>query len=258
MDIDVARLINKIRKAYRREWLTTVGSRLSILLVMMILLTGSGWVGPHNNATLIWSRLMVPIVHDFESVAAAIPAALTDKGLDLQAGPVEVPLRIEIPSLGVNASVAGVGITSTNVMDAPMGKADNPVWQQAFWYRGSAIPGELSTALIAGHVSDPLGRDGIFAHIDSLRNGDVIIIHDTRNGLDVNFAVTGVETYSLAEMENKNILTGVYGSGPVDGLSSQPSPDGLAHLTLVTCAGIFSRSKGTHDHRLVVYATRVT
>ena len=38
----------------------------------------------------------------------------------------------------------------SNAMDAPEGPADDPVWQQAFWYRGSAIPGARSTALDRG------------------------------------------------------------------------------------------------------------
>jgi hypothetical protein len=39
------------------------------------------------------------------------------------------------------------------------------------------------------------------------------------------------------------------------GTGPQPSADGLSHLTLITCAGTFRN--GTHDHRLVVYATRI-
>jgi hypothetical protein len=34
----------------------------------------------------------------------------------------------------------------------------------------------------------------------------------------------------------------------------QPSADGLSHLTLITGTG--TSRNGTHDHRLVVYATR--
>ncbi len=166
-----------------------------------------------------------------------------------------VPLQLQLPSLGVSAATIGVGMTRVNVMDAPMGKADDPNWQAAFWYRGSAIPGELSTALIAGHVSDPLGRDGVFAHIGDLRPGDPIVVHDTRTGLDVRFSVTGSLAYPLADTTDPAVLTEIYGAGPVAGTGPQPSADGLAHLTLITCSGTFKN--GTHDHRLVVHATRV-
>jgi sortase (surface protein transpeptidase) len=186
--------------------------------------------------------------------ALAVPAPLTSEGLSLRAGPVPVPLQLQIPSLGVSAPVLGVGITSKNVMDAPMGPANDPVWQEAFWYRGSAVPGAQSTALIAGHVS-AYGRLDVFGHIDRLQPGDLIVIHDTRSGLDVRFSVTDSMSYSLAQTADPAILTQIYGVGPVKGTGPQPSADGLAHLSLITCAGTFTN--GTHDHRLVVYATRV-
>jgi sortase (surface protein transpeptidase) len=184
----------------------------------------------------------------------AVPAALTAEGLGLRVGPVAVPLELEIPSLGVLAPVVGVGITQQNVMDAPMGPAKDPVWQEAFWYRGSAVPGAPSTALIAGHIS-AFGRLDVFGHIDRLRPGDLIVVHDTRNGLEVRFAVTDSKTYSLVQTTDPAVLTQIYGVGPVAGTGPQPSADGLAHLTLITCAGSFRN--GTHDHRLVVYATRI-
>jgi hypothetical protein len=196
-----------------------------------------------------------PTASSTATTALAVPAALTDAGLDLRAGPVAVPLELRLPTLDVTAPVSGVGITPTNVMDAPMGPADDAVWKQAFWYRGSAIPGQLSTALIAGHIDDPLGRPAVFAHIDQMQPGDVIVVHDTRNGLDVSFSVTGSATYSLDEAADPAVLTEIYGAGPVAGLLPQPSVDGLSHLTLITCSGTFVN--GTHDHRLVVYATRV-
>jgi hypothetical protein len=187
--------------------------------------------------------------------ALAVPAALTDEGLGLRAGPMAVPLELLLPSLGVRASVLGVGITPKNVMDAPMGAAEDPVWQQAFWYRGSAVPGALSTALLAGHVDDPRGRPGVFAHIDRLRPGDPIVVHDTRNRLDVRFVVTGSKTFALDQTPDPAVLTEIYGVGPVAGTWPQPSADGLSHLTLITCSGTFRN--GTRDHRLVVHATRI-
>lgn len=187
-------------------------------------------------------------------VALAVPAALTDADHNLRDGPLPVPLELLLPTLGVRAPVAGVGITATNVMDAPTGPAGDPVWQQAFWYRGSAVPGDLSTALIAGHVNGPRGSGGVFAHLSDLERGDPIVVHDTRSGLDVRFSVTGSETYSLDEAADPAVLARIYGSGPVAGTGPQPSADGRSHLTLITCAGTFR--DGTHDHRLVVYATR--
>jgi hypothetical protein len=193
--------------------------------------------------------------HKHPAVTLAVPARLMAAGLDLHAGPVSVPLLLQIPTLGINAAVVGVGIASTDAMDAPEGPAGDPVWQQAFWYRGSAIPGARSTALFAGHIDGPNGSSAVFTHLDGLRAGDPIVIHDTRSGLDVRFAVTATRTYTLAEAADPSVLKQIYGVGPVVGKWPQPSADGLSHLTLITCAGTFRN--GTHDHRLAVYATRV-
>jgi sortase (surface protein transpeptidase) len=113
----------------------------------------------------------------------------------------------------------------------------------------------ISTALIAGHIDGPRGTEGVFGHIDRLQRGDRVVVHDTRTGLDVRFAVTGSTSFPLARTTEKDVLTQIYGVGPVAGTTPQRSADGLAHLTLVTCAGDFRN--GTHDHRLVVFATRI-
>lgn len=170
------------------------------------------------------------------------------------AGPVEVPLELQIPALDVNAPVLGVGLTPENVMDSPRGPIDDPVWHAAFWYRGSGIPGEVGTATIAGHVNEPLGRPEIFANLQDLEPGDLIVIHDTRADMDIRFIVEQVVVYSLQESSDPAVLAQIYGTGPVAGTGPQPAPDGLSHLTLITCAG--NIVNGQFDHHTVVYATR--
>ncbi len=166
----------------------------------------------------------------------------------------DVPLELRIPSLQVSAPVIGVGITSVNVMDAPRGPIDDPVWQTVFWYRGSGIPGDFSTATFAGHVNDPLARPAVFARLNELRPGDLIVVHDTRTGRDIQFTVTSTETYSAQQASDPSVLAQIYGAGPVSGRGPQPAPDGLSHLTLVTCAGDIVN--GAYNQYLVVYATR--
>ena len=230
------------------------GNRVMVLLVLPLLLAGCAKA---TATKAVVSSATTPGSGTGGTGPArdlAVPDAVTDGQLDLRSGPVPVPLELRMPSLDAQAAVVGVGITDQDVMDAPMGPANAATWQQAFWYRGSAIPGANSTALIAGHVDDPLGRPGTFAHIDRLRPGDPIIIRDTRNGLDVRFSVTGSELYTLGQATEPAVLAEIYGAGPVAGTGPQPSGDGLAHLTLITCAGTFRN--GTHDHRLVVFATR--
>jgi len=183
-----------------------------------------------------------------------VPGPLVDADLNLWAGPVEVPLELQIPSLKVNAPVLGVGLTSENVMDSPKGPIGDAVWHTAFWYRGSGIPGEVGTATIAGHVNDPLGRPEIFAHLEDLQAGDLIIIHDKYTNIDIRFIVNQTKVYSVQESSDPLVLAQIFGAGPVAGTEPQPAPDGLSHLTLITCAGYIVNGK--FDHHTVVYATR--
>ncbi len=179
---------------------------------------------------------------------------LFDSTLDLWARPVAVPLELRIPSLKVNAPVLGVGLTSGNQMDAPKGPIGDPVWHTAFWYRGSGIPGEPGTATLAGHVNDPLGDPEIFADLEDLDPGDLILVHYTTSNIDIRFMVDQIKVYSVQESSDPAVATQIFGAGPVAGTGPQPATDGLSHLTLITCAG--NIVNGQFDHHTVVYATR--
>ncbi len=243
---------------------TSFGRLAAVLIVAAILgacgdtQAGGGLPGLHRSVVVpisVQSAVQPPVEPTVQPTTRPMgPGPLTAPGLDLRAGPVDVPLELRIPSLQINAPVVGVGITAENVMDAPKGLAADPVWQKVFWYRGSGIPGDVGTATLAGHVDDVLGRPAVFARLRDLRSGDLIVVHDTRSGLDVRFTVVKTETYSVQQTADPSVLAQIYGSGPVSGRGPQPAPDGLAHLTLITCTGGFVN--GSYDRRLVVYATR--
>src|SRR6202521_1051284 len=157
-----------------------------------------------------------------------VQAPLVDPGMDLRAGPVDVPVELRIPSLRISAPVLGVGLNPKNVMDTPTGSANDAVWRKVFWYRGGGIPGDATTATIAGHVDGALRRPATFAHPKDLRPGDPIVVHDFKTDVDVEFRVTGPVSYTLKQTVDHAVLSRIYGSGPVDGQDPQPSPDGPA------------------------------
>jgi sortase (surface protein transpeptidase) len=231
-------------------------SRPLTVLIVTVLLAACG--DASSNPALPAHRPSAPPVHalSIPDPSTTVPAPLTEPGLDLRAGPVDVPLELRIPSLQVSAPVLGVGMTAANVMDAPKGPVNDPVWQKVFWYRGGGIPGSASTATLAAHVDDVLGRPAVFAHLNDLRPGDSIVIRDTRTGLDIEFRVTETVTYTLQQTLEPAVLSRIYGTGPVAGQGPQPSVDGLSHLTLITCTGSYLSGLGMYDHRLAVYAVR--
>jgi len=190
------------------------------------------------------------------AVPTATPSLgpLFSPGLDLRAGPLDVGLEVQIPSLQVKAAVLGVGMTSKNVMDAPLGPVGDAVWHKLFWYRGSGVPGDSGTATIAGHVNGRGGIPAVFANLQNLRKGALIVVHDLRSGQDVRFTVTEIRTYTEEQATDPAVLARIYGAGPVSGQGPQPALDGHSHLALVTCAGDYVN--GSFDHRLVVYADR--
>src|SRR5688572_8435793 len=58
------------------------------------------------------------------------------------------PTRLEIPSLGIDAAVQEVGITKKGTMGVPRG------YDEAGWYKYGAAPGELGSAVLAGHLDN--------------------------------------------------------------------------------------------------------
>lgn len=174
-----------------------------------------------------------------------------DSTLDLHAGPVPIPLKILIPILKVDAPILGVGLTKDNNMDAPKGLYGDPNWSSAFWYRGSAIPGEPGTATIAGHVNGPGGEHETFAQIKKLKPGDLIIIKVKNTNTVFYFVVDEVKKYSLDELSEPEITDRIFGNSK--GANGKRLTDDVSHLTLITCTGNYI--DGEFDHRIVVFST---
>ena len=124
------------------------GSRTASVIVTVGLLAGCGSTSTARSAPLPSAAALSTTsstgVHRVANRRPVpdppAPVALFAAGLSVRAGPVPVPLQLVIPSIGVHAQVLGVGVTSGDVMDAPEGPRGDPVWEEAFWYRGSAIP----------------------------------------------------------------------------------------------------------------------
>ena len=192
------------------------------------------------------------------STNLASPARLTSSRMSLSAGAVPVPLIIEIPAIAVRSHVLAVGMTKAHAMAAPEGGANSPYWGDIFWYRGSSVPGASGTATIAGHIDDAYGRYAVFGRLAGLVPGDRIIVRNTKTHVVERFVVTSTHAYTLAQSKTRKVLNLIYGTGPPRGLAAQPSPDGRARLSLVTCAGTWDVGIHTHDERLVVSAVRIS
>ncbi|WP_433747195.1 class F sortase [Falsibacillus pallidus] len=141
-----------------------------------------------------------------------------------------VPVRIEIPVIGVDAKVDKVNLLSNGKMDVPAS------FEGTGWYEGGYKPGEPGNAVIDGHVDSKKGP-AVFYYLKELKAGDEIIVTGENHEKRI-FEVTAVETYVRDESPVKNIFGFSYSS----------------NLNLITCAGKYDPVTTENSKRLVVYS----
>jgi sortase (surface protein transpeptidase) len=139
------------------------------------------------------------------------------------------PVRLIIPSIGLNAPVESVGINEKGEMDVPDGSST-----EVGWYKYGTIPGNVGSAVIDAHV---------YAAFDDLRYlkvGSEVYVENT-DGKRLKFVVNDSRVYQLGELT----------SGMLFGKRD------ARRLNLITCAGEPTADGSTYTHRLVVYTTLV-
>lgn len=142
-----------------------------------------------------------------------------------------VPAHLEIPTLGVSASVEQVG----NKADGSMGTPTN--FTNVAWYELGSRPGEEGNAVIDGHVNNALTKAGVFEHLSELRVGDAVSVSDV-SGKTLNYRISQTSTYATNEAPLEDIF----------------SRSGASQLVLITCDGDWIPSEHSFDKRLVVVA----
>ncbi|MCS7001815.1 MAG: class F sortase [Dehalococcoidia bacterium] len=143
---------------------------------------------------------------------------------------VRPPVRLRIPSIGVDAAVREARLDSLNEMVIP---TDG---DYAAWYAYSPPPGVPGNAIIAGHV-DWAGRAGVFARLRDLAANDLVVVVAS-DGVARAFAVAQQRTFPVENAPMEWIF------GPT------PRPT----VTLITCGGTFIPARRDYSHRLVVRA----
>jgi sortase (surface protein transpeptidase) len=142
-----------------------------------------------------------------------------------------MPMRMVIPTLGVNAKIEYVGVDKDNNMDIPK----DP--QNVAWFKPGTIPGNPGNAAINGHLDWYGVKEAVFFHIDKMKPGDRIYVRDDK-GRDRAFVVTKQQVCTW----NNCPLMDIFG------------PTSSTRLNLITCNGTFDRAQQNYDKRLVVYS----
>ena len=159
-----------------------------------------------------------------------VPIAVADSELSNGIG---IPVRITIPRVNVDAVIESVGLTEGGAMDAPNGPSP------AGWFSFGTRPGEIGSAVIAGHSGWKDNIPAAFDELNKLHIGDKIFVVDD-NGATITFIVRKVQLY-----DPKADASDIFGSS-----------DGKAHLNLVTCEGVWDTVSKSSSKRLVVFTDK--
>lgn len=165
---------------------------------------------------------------------------ITPGAIDAHTVPASHPRYISMPSLGIDkARVVSIGLTKQNLLDTPKNIGDTA------WFNKSATPGMGTGAVVIDGHNGGATRDGIFAKLASLNNGDLITI-ERGDGKKISYAVAENRTMSLEQANDQ---------GMKDMMNSiDLSKEGLS---LITCAGNWVPRDKVFDKRVMVRAVAV-
>ena len=148
------------------------------------------------------------------------------------------PTLLRIPAIGVAAATVPVGLEPDGAMEIPRDVAT------IGWYEpGEGVgvaPGQIGTAVLAGHVDSRTQGAGAFYFLRDLAVGDAITIEHA-DGTASEWLVTEVIQYPKDEL-------------PIDEVFVWTGPPRLA---LITCGGAFDWTVRSYTDNIVVHAEPV-
>jgi sortase (surface protein transpeptidase) len=170
------------------------------------------------------------------SPAVVAPRPRTAAGTDDRVSgphlPSSAPVAIRIPALGVSTPLTRLGLADDGTLEAPA------AGDEVGWFTGSATPGTLGPAVIAGHVT--WGGPAVFYELGTLDRSDRVLVR-REDGRTAVFAVTSVRRYPKASFPTR----AVYGATD------------HAALRLITCGGRFDASLDRYEDNVVVFGRLV-
>ncbi|MEU1284757.1 class F sortase [Kitasatospora sp. NPDC005856] len=141
------------------------------------------------------------------------------------------PTRLLVPSVGVDAPVADLGLNPDGTVEVP--PADRG--EEVGWYRNGPTPGETGPAVLIGHYDTAHGP-AVFKQLPKLRPGELIRIRRA-DGSTVDFKVRTL----LQAAKDRFPTEQVYGDTPAPA------------LRLITCGGRIG-SDGHWTDNIIVLA----
>jgi len=142
-----------------------------------------------------------------------------------------LPVRLRIPSLGVDAPVGRVGKAADGTVEVPTR------WEDVGWFDQGARPGEAGPSVLLGHVDSKAGP-AVFARLPDAPPGTVVeVVGD--GGRVTRWQVERTEQHPKTRFPTEAVYL----------------PALQPELRLVTCGGEFDRATGHYVDNVVVYAS---
>ena len=145
-----------------------------------------------------------------------------------------VPVRLEIPAIGVATGLQRLGRAGDGTVEVPRGPDQ---WEVAGWYEDGTRPGDPGSAVILGHVDSKAGP-AVFYRLRELRPGDRVEVLRA-GGSRVAFTVERVARYPKRRFPTADVY--------------YPTLEPM--LRLVTCGGAFDPASGHYTDNVIVFAT---
>lgn len=169
-------------------------------------------------------------------VVGSIPTQIAYSNIRDPGGiPQGLPVRLQIPTIGVDSAIEDALITADGRMDVPSGS------KNVAWFALGPHPGQVGSAVIGGHFGISGGVKFVFYDLDKLVVGDkAYVIND--QGDTLAFVVRSIKLFDRS----------------ADATTVFTSSDGLAHLNLITCEGTWNQVNGSYPERRVVFMDSVS
>ena len=164
----------------------------------------------------------------------AVPTVAGDPGA-VTAPTVVVPVRLQVPSLDIDAPVDTVGVDEYGAMALPE-QVD-----RVGWYEYAASPASVQGAtVVAGHVDDAVQGEGAMFDLREAEVGADVRL-TTADGATHSYRVVSLEEFSKDAV-------------PLDALFAGT---GVPRMVLITCGGEFDRAARSYEDNIVVTAVPV-
>lgn len=151
------------------------------------------------------------------AMETSAPPVETPSAAPAADGPVldaSAPVSVQIPSIGLDASLIHTGIREDGALEVPPGEEGSP----ASWYDGSPTPGERGASVLLGQVNSTTDDSGVFYDLPRLVEGDEVTV-TREDGSTAVFEVYDSETFAKDAFPTRAVYY------PVPG----------AELRLITC-----------------------